>query len=543
MSQKREGASICNTEATSASKAHRAESNGCGSCWPPSISIDTLKLSAIAAAGSISQGETNGDRTDCLSPLLLASGMSASVASEKRELFASAAKRLLEEGLSGDIAAKAFWVPGRIEVSGKHTDYAGGRSLLVAATRGFAVVTVHRDDANCRIFTNVGADDARDSAILAISRDLQAKQGHWTAYPAVAIRRLARNFGISLGVDIALERDLPGASGMSSSSAIICLLWLILAERNGICQSKAFLENLTSPEELFSYLGFIENGQDCGSVLVGDKGVGTFGGSEDHTAIMASQAGKLKMFSYCPTKLEGTFDFPSKLVFVIAVSGALAEKTGDAMEDYNNASFLARDAAAAWVESVGSLPLDGSTFVPKRANLAEVVRHVRNMNGGSDVQVKAAIGEAISMLDDGKSYGPLADNADVRYKSGALRDRFEQFFDESEVLTPHLATAIATADSAAIGETSDESHRQTVQCLRNTIAETAWLPEEARRLGALGASAFGAGFGGSCWALVEQVDADEFCRKWQEAYLKHFPIWASSCEFFTMTPGPGCCVF
>ena len=35
-----------------------------------------------------------------------------------------------------------FYVPGRIEVMGKHTDYAGGRSLLAAASKSFCVVSV-----------------------------------------------------------------------------------------------------------------------------------------------------------------------------------------------------------------------------------------------------------------------------------------------------------------------------------------------------------------------------------------------------------------
>ena len=47
------------------------------------------------------------------------------------------------------------------------------------------------------------------------------------------MRRLARNFGISLGVDIALECDLPEASGMSTSSAVICYMFMVLAARNG----------------------------------------------------------------------------------------------------------------------------------------------------------------------------------------------------------------------------------------------------------------------------------------------------------------------
>lgn len=511
--------------------AHIGEQTECGFPWPPRKLAGSLKLEAIAAA------DCSGSE-DCISPLLLTAGLPPSAVVEKKQLFASAARRLIKEGVAASTAAHAFWVPGRIEVGGKHTDYAGGRSLLAAASRGFAVVSVHRGDATCRIFTTIGASHTPESATLPVSKDLEPQQGHWAAYPAVAIRRLARNFGINLGVDVALERDLPGASGMSSSSAVICLMWLVLAERNNIYESETFRKTLKSPEELFSYLGFIENGQDCGSVLVGDKGVGTFGGSEDHTAIMSSEAGKLKMFSYCPTKHEATFSFPSSLSFVVAVSGALAEKTGEAMADYNNAALLAIHAAAAWVDTEG-LQLE-STFVSGRPNLAEVVRKVRSqMGNGSDEVVRTKISEAIAKVDDGGRYGLAVDDTMVRYKAGALRERFEQFFDESEVLTPKLGQAIAAHDVATLGDVSAESHRQTIHYLRNTIPETAWLPQEARRLGALGASAFGAGFGGSCWALVPAAEADAFCAKWREAYLEHFPRWAETCEFFAMFPGPG----
>jgi hypothetical protein len=44
-------------------------------------------------------------------------------------------------GRSGELEAGVpehlFWVPGRLEVFGKHTDYAGGHSLVSAVPRGF----------------------------------------------------------------------------------------------------------------------------------------------------------------------------------------------------------------------------------------------------------------------------------------------------------------------------------------------------------------------------------------------------------------------
>ena len=44
--------------------------------------------------------------------------------------------------LAGRRTPMRLFVPGRIEVLGKHTDYAGGRSLTCAAERGFSVAYV-----------------------------------------------------------------------------------------------------------------------------------------------------------------------------------------------------------------------------------------------------------------------------------------------------------------------------------------------------------------------------------------------------------------
>ena len=140
---------------------------------------------------------------------------------------------------------------------------------------------------------------------------------------------------------------------MSTSSAMICAVFMAIDARNNLQQHPKFKQHLPVRERLFDYLGFIENGQNCGE-LVGDKGVGTFGGSEDHTAIMSCLPGLLNMFSYCNTRFEGSMPFPRGVTFVVGVSGAIAEKTGDRMEDYNNAAFRAKAAAEAWCELTGA---------------------------------------------------------------------------------------------------------------------------------------------------------------------------------------------
>ena len=277
-------------------------------------------------------------------------GCAQETASEKAALFAEAADVLVAAGADLSTAAKAYFVPGRVEVMGKHTDYAGGRSLLAAISKAFCVVTVDREDEMCRFFSTAKPGD---DVTLPMSATLEPKQGgHWTNYPATALRRLSANFPGLKGVDCSIACDIPAASGMSTSSAIICAVFLAVNGRNNLRARPEFKANISSEEELWEYLGCNENGQSFNG-LVGDKGVGTFGGSEDHTAIMSCTAGKLNLFSYCPTRSEGVVTWPKGVKFVIGVSGQVAEKTGDKMADYNDASLLAKEAAKVYCTATG----------------------------------------------------------------------------------------------------------------------------------------------------------------------------------------------
>jgi galactokinase len=64
------------------------------------------------------------------------------------------------------------------------------------------------------------------------------------------------------------------------------------------------------------------------------------------------------------------------------------------------------------------------------------------------------------------------------------------------------------------------------------------LARSARALGARASSAFGAGFGGSVWALVAEAESDAFTKRWAETYRRDFPAAAPRAVFFTTRPGP-----
>jgi galactokinase len=235
--------------------------------------------------------------------------------------------------------------------------------------------------------------------------------------------------------------------------------------------------------------------------------VGTIGGSEDHTAILASLPGQLKQYAFCPVRLERTIKPPDDCTFVIAVSGVVASKTGAARAQYNRASQGARTILEIWRSVSGT----------NDATLAAVARN----SPDSLDRLRAALRQA----------GGSAD-------SEWLRNRFEQFRLESELIIPQAGDALAANDLSTFGKLVDESQAAAEMLLGNQVPETLALAKQARALGAYAASAFGAGFGGSVWALVPRSEATRFAGRWREAYEHGSHSAIRNSHFFVTAAGP-----
>ena len=349
----------------------------------------------------------------------------------------------------------AWFVPGRIEVLGKHTDYAAGRSLVCASSQGITL----RGRAIDEPVVRVRSDAASDMVEIGLRQDPVDRRGHWSGYPAAVVARLVRNFGDAVGgAEVEVTSTLPLASGMSSSSAMIVGLARVLIDLGDIESTELFKRNICSIEDYAHYLACIENGQTF-KELEGHMGVGTFGGSQDHTAIMCSHQDQLSQFSFCPTRREADIDFPSDYSFVVAVSGVLAEKSGQARELYNRASLATTEIVKLWNQATGR----------------------------SDV-----------------------------YLNQAVRD----------------------GDLAAFGQIVDRSQYYSEHYLGNQVPETVYLQASARRLGASAASAFGAGFGGSVWALVPSAQAEDFAQRWLGDYRQAYPEPGQRAAALVTRPGP-----
>src|SRR5690606_31403722 len=117
--------------------------------------------------------------------------------------------------------------------------------------------------------------------------------------------------------------------------------FLCLAGSGGLSRRASFRAAVPDADALASYLAAVESGQAFGD-LAGDAGVGTHGGSEDHTAILNARSGHLLQYRFVPAELERSVPIPARYRFAIAASGVQAEKAGALREQYNRASAQAR---------------------------------------------------------------------------------------------------------------------------------------------------------------------------------------------------------
>lgn len=408
---------------------------------------------------------------------------------------AQAARALVEEGHTEEVPAWAWFVPGRIEVLGKHTDYAGGRSLLAATGQGICAVAVPGVGRELRLF-----DRTRGvAAVVPLRADSTSAIG-WARYPLAVVRRLARDFSpLERGLDLAFTNDLPTAAGMSSSSAFVVATFLALATRHDLFADPRYAAHLARPEALAGYLGAVENGYPFGP-FAGDQGVGTFGGSEDHTAILCCRAGEVLQARYSPVVFERRISGLDGKVFAVASSGVEAAKAGGARERYNRASRLASEAAEIWRRTTGGA----------ESHLAEIA-----------TRTGARTFDAL----------PAAYRAALAAPDTEHAVRVEHFLTESEELVPAAGDALARGDLASFGATVDRSQELGARLLGNQIPETIWLARSARQNGAIAASAFGAGFGGAVWALVARSEVEEFLSAWRISYHSAFPARAERSRF------------
>jgi galactokinase len=279
---------------------------------------------------------------------------------------------------------------------------------------------------------------------------------------------------------------------------------------NSLDQRPEYQQCIRSREDLAGYLGAAENGApftNGGISLEGDRGVGTLGGSQDHTAILCSARRELRQYGFSPVRLEGSAPIPPGYCFVVASSGVSAEKTGAARSAYNRSPLAVRRLLQTWNDTTGRSDASLAAAIRSDPAAPDRMRHLAHT---------APIGEVAPQW---------------------LIGRLDQFIAESERIIPATVAALREGDLYLAGRLVDESQGLAERSLGNQVPQTIFLAAAARRAGAAVASAFGAGFGGSVWALVRAADAEAFGKEWLCRYRQEHPVESESAATFTTDAG------
>jgi galactokinase len=195
-------------------------------------------------------------------------------------------------------------------------------------------------------------------------------------------------------------------------------------------------------------------------------------------------------------------------VFALGSSGVHAPKTGKARAKYNRVSLAAQRLVELWNKDTG------------RAD---------TMLGPAIMNTHGAVDRIRTLAAKARGGG---------FTGSYLKGRLEQFVEETFEIIPAASDALQRESLTEFGVVVDHSMRLAESNLGNQVAETVTLQRSARELGAVAASAFGAGFGGAVWALVPEADGDAFLTRWSEHYRKKHRRPSKEAVFFLSRAGP-----
>lgn len=225
--------------------------------------------------------------------------------------------------------------PGRVNLLGEHVDYTGLAVLPMVPDRSVRLNFTPLDKPVVRLASTAPGCDAVE---FRLDRPIdRAPQGHWSNYPRAAAWGLLQDEGPPSnsgpddrdgrtgtggmlgraghlrGFDGRVESDLPIASGLSSSSALVVAVGLALLDSNDLT---------VPPLDLAARLAWAE------------RFTGVQSGEMDQTACLCGVAGHALRIDFNPLRATPVH-MPADWRWIVASSLARAEKSGGAREAYN----------------------------------------------------------------------------------------------------------------------------------------------------------------------------------------------------------------
>ena len=367
--------------------------------------------------------------------------------------------------------------PGRVNLIGEHTDYNGLPVFPIAIDRDVRIEFAVLDDPVVRLDSPLARFDPFR---FRLDRPVEAAaQGDWSNYVRAAARGLLEH-GVELrhGIDGIVTGDVPVASGLSSSSALVVASALALLTANGVAVGgeggpiSAMSHPPMSRLELAALMARAE------------RFVGLEGGGMDQAACLHGVVGHALRIEFDPLRVTPVA-VPEGWRWVVVSSLARAEKSGGAREAYNERARQCREALG--LVSAGA---DDALATPARRQTP-----TRRHPG-----VRAVSYQDLAAIDDLDGL--------LRYARRALAPVLFRRF--RHVVTEGRRVALAEVamrkgDMRRFGDLMVRSHASLRDDYEVSTGELDAIVEVALEAGAAGARLTGAGFGGCAVALCDDA--------------------------------------
>ncbi|MCK6448043.1 MAG: galactokinase [Planctomycetes bacterium] len=337
--------------------------------------------------------------------------------------------------------------PGRVNLIGEHTDYNDLPVLPTALQLDTAILFAPRDDARVRL---VNLDPRFPPREFELSRHIDPfAAGDWGNYVKAAAEILAREHGAVRGFDAVVAGDVPAASGLSSSAALVVGSALAFAEANGLEFEPLVLAELSARGEHY---------------------VGTRGGGMDQAICLLGRPHHAVKIDFAPLRAE-LVPVPVDWRFVVANSLVVADKSGSARDAYNQRRAACERGLAALRDALGRPTAKFAELLASHGADALLALGARTLGAEDLARLRHVLGEAL---------------------------RVER-----------AVAALRAHDLDAFGAAMDASHASLAGDYAVSTPELDELVALQRRFGAAGARLTGAGFGGCTVALCRADRARE----------------------------------
>ncbi|XP_008553724.1 N-acetylgalactosamine kinase [Microplitis demolitor] len=389
-------------------------------------------------------------------------------------------------------------VPGRVNLIGDHVDYCGYPVCPMAIEQD-VLLAVGKSNSTGLHLTNVESDKYPDYDCDSLSDcgDVlkKTKEPRWYKYFICGVVGALEEItgDRSQGIDVAVWGNIPPASGLSSSSAVVSSAVLAMTHAFDCPMSKKNLALLSARAE---------------------RHIGTQGGAMDQAIAFLANSGAAKLIEFNPLRTTDV-RLPEDAVFVIANSmaefnkAATAEFNTRVRECKSAAQIIAKEKLEKWdnVKTIGDLQKELGTSLSETLEIAKKIL--------------------------------------VDYPT--LFKRIQHVLSEADRVLEFKSVCQSSKDGQLIrlGKLMNESHqslRDLYECSHKSVD---LLVEMALECGALGARITGAGWGGCAVALTTKDKVESFVKDLKQKFIAINGAKADQVEnaIFVTEPRAGAAIY